>query len=74
MRAEGEQKPAETDPMVCPKVIHLLIPTRCPEILANELDAFECLGKVWFSVAQPMEDVHDDTRRGVGGTGARTSR
>ena len=38
-------------PMIRPEVIHLLIPTCCPEVFTNEFYAVERLGEVWFPVA-----------------------
>lgn len=58
-----EQKPAETDPVIRPEVVHLLVPTHRPEILAYKLNAFERVGKVWLSVAESTKVARNDTRR-----------
>jgi hypothetical protein len=63
MRTKEETIIGQTDPMVRPEVVNLLIPARRPEIFTNKLDAFECLEKVWFSVAQSTINAHDGMRR-----------
>jgi hypothetical protein len=49
--------------MIRPEVIYLLIPARRPEIFANKLNAFECLEKVRFSVAQSTRNARSGMRR-----------
>lgn len=47
----NKRKQSQTDPVIRPEVIYLLIPTCRPEVFTDEFDAIKRLSKVWFSVA-----------------------